>query len=275
MKVEQISPYGYYIHELEWFSLDKTLGCGQCFRWYKDSLGNWLGVVRSKGARMMNFEEGVILACYPEDLDFWIDYFDLHTDYLEINRNFMIDEYSAKCVEESNGLRVLRQDKYEALVHYIISQNNSISNISKSIQKFCSIYGDLVHKPELNMQFYDLPTPEKVCTMGFQGLYQCSMGYRAEYLESLFKFLVKYPGWLDEIDKLNTHELLKELQTLKGVGPKVANCEALFAYNRTECFPIDVWIRRMIARHYGGISPQQRLGKYAGIFQEYLYFVGK
>ena len=59
---------------------------------------------------------------------------------------------------------------------------------------------------------------------------------------------------------------------IKGVGPKVASCTLLFALGKTDAFPVDVWIKKVIDKYFGGKLDVRSLGKYAGIAQQYLFY---
>ena len=65
---------------------------------------------------------------------------------------------------------------------------------------------------------------------------------------------------------------LDALKDICGVGDKVADCVRLFGLHHLEAFPIDTHIKQVIDREYGGKMPEWVHSKYAGVFQQYIFY---
>lgn len=153
------------------------------------------------------------------------------------------------------------------LISFIISQRKSIPAIKTSIERICKNFGD-----EIKDGNYAFPTPEQLFRADFNMLKTCGLGYRINYITETAKTIYTENINLNKWGKLSTQELLQKLQTLSGVGPKVANCVALFAYSRTECAPVDTWIDKLIQSEYNGVNPFHTYGSNAGIMQQYAFY---
>ena len=100
----------------------------------------------------------------------------------------------------------------------------------------------------------------------------CKAGYRASYLCDAVNQVLSGTLDLTGIASLPDSELIAALERVRGVGIKVANCVALFAYGRTACAPVDTWIQKIIRRAYHGQDPFARYGSAAGIMQQYFFY---
>ena len=244
------------------FDLDETLDCGQAFRWKKTAedtyegyyLNTFLRISRADGRkdvfRLENTTE-------REFLDVWYNYLDLSTDYAELKRRFSEDEMMAKACAYAGGIRILRQDKWEALSSFIISQNNNIPRIKGIIGRLTEHYGGYPSLEQLKGETAD--------NLGF-----LRAGFRAGYLEDAVRRLCSGELDLEKIAVMPLTEAQKQLMTIKGVGPKVAMCTLLFGMYRTEAFPVDVWMKRALERWYPNGLPECVKG-YEGIAQQYLF----
>lgn len=202
---------------------------------------------------------------------FWKNYFDMDTDYDIFSKNIPAnDEFLKAAARFSRGIRILKQDKWEMLISFIISQRKSIPAIKTSIEKLSEKFGE-----KIGDEKYAFPTSKTLSRAGLSELGDCSLGYRAPYIHDAAKKVESGEIDLEKIDEKDDIGLLDELMKIKGVGIKVANCVALFGYHRIASFPIDVWISRMIDRHYGGRFPIELYEGYAGIIQQYIFFYGR
>lgn len=196
----------------------------------------------------------------------WHDYFDLDTCYRDIRSLIPADDqYLSECADIGTGIRILKQDKFEMLISFIISQRKSIPAIKSSVEKLCNLYGT-------NSLF---PTPAQLKDASTGELASCGLGYRTEYVYEAVQRVYHNEINLDVIDKYDDEALLETLKTFKGVGDKVANCVLLFAYHRTGCAPIDTWIKKVIDTRYNGVNPFPQYGKYAGVMQQYIFYAAQ
>jgi N-glycosylase/DNA lyase len=173
------------------------------------------------------------------------------------------------------GLRILRQDPHETLIGFLCSSNKRILQIRVMVAGLAEKLGD-----RLGADFHALPTWSALAAADEAVLRSCALGYRAAFLRGTAQRLLARPRWAEEFAALDTPALLAELQTLPGVGPKVAACVALFGFGRLESFPVDTWVVQALADAYGlrGWKPAQleqfgraHFGAAAGLAQQYLF----
>jgi len=247
----------------------KTFECGQCFRWNADEKGVYRGIVRGVPARVWT-EEGSVYLRSAGDEAMWRDYFDLERDYASISRSFQGGDYLAACVEYGMGIRILRQEPWEALCSFIISQCNNISRIKGIVERLCEAYGE---ERELEGErFYSFPPAELIALLEDEGLSMLRCGYRAPYIIGAARAVADGSLDLPALIKADSAKAKKSLTALNGVGDKVANCVVLFGLYHMEAFPIDVWIRRALKEHFPPDFDPAGLGEYAGLAQQYIFY---
>lgn len=266
-------------------NLDETLDCGQCFRWKKVD-NKYIGVIKDRVVKLWMQENVLYVESNKEEnLENVIkNYLDLDVDYANIEKDISkIDKTIKKCVECSSGIRFLKQDKFETIISFIISANNNIPRIKKSIEKISEKYGKKIEYEE--KLYYLFPTVEELSVATKEELRELGVGFRDRYIVDTTKMLLEKEVDMDILETLDTKELKKELIKLKGVGSKVADCIMLFAFSRKECFPVDVWIKRVMQNlYYDGKEidnkkiledAENRYGMYAGIVQQHLFQNGR
>ena len=251
-------------------NLAQTLDCGQSFRFYPVTLETnipaWRGVAFSRGLTVYQDENNdLVLDCTEQEFrDIWFDYFDFNTDYKK-SREVLSALHPAlkEAAEFAGGIRILKQEPFEALCSFIISQNNNIPRIKKIISALCERYGE-------NGAF---PTADALVEAGEEGIFALKTGFRAGYIYDAAVKVKTGEVVLDDIAKCEDYEKCTDmLCSIKGVGPKVSSCVLLFGFGKTEAFPIDVWMKRSLALHFpDGFDPKP-LGKYAGIAQQYMFY---
>ena len=255
------------------FDLDKIIDSGQCFRGKRLEDGSYRFVTGDAAIYLHPDGPGRFeVTCDSESWEtIWIPFFDLKRCYREIafaesGKHAFVDQ----TIRYGRGVRLLRQDPWEMLLTFIISQRKSIPAIMKSVEALSEKYGhDLVTEQERLKTF---PTPEEMKDAIGEELAACSLGYRVKYILDAIQQVRSGNLDLQAIAELPDQLLLERLQGVLGVGKKVANCIALFAYGRTSCAPVDVWISRAIEKDCGGISPFSLYGENAGIIQQYIFF---
>lgn len=248
----------------------RTFDCGQCFRWNEDAEGRWRGVASGKAAVVWAENGRTYIECALDDIFFWRDYLDMDTDYEEARRSIEVCDYLRDCAAYGEGIRILRQDKWEALCSFIISQCNNIPRIKGIVEKLSSLYGDIVAAPWGEARSF--PTAERVAQLTEADLAPLRSGYRAPYILAAAKAVASGELDLEETALLPCNEARAELKKLGGVGDKVANCVVLFGLHQLDAFPVDVWIKRALAANMPkGFDPSS-LGKYAGLAQQYMFY---
>ncbi len=248
------------------FDLAETLDCGQAFRWEKVDENKFRGFLLDKPLVISKENDEFVFYDTTENdfNNYWIEYFDLKTDYTILKKNFSEDETLKNACEYASGIRLLKQDKWEALCSFIISQNNNIPRIKGIISRLCENFG------EEKSFGYTFPTAEKLAKLTVEDLAPIRAGFRARYILDAAKKVSEGEIDLENISKLPLDEAREELKKICGVGTKVADCALLYGMYRLEFFPVDVWIKRVLEKYYPNGLPDCILG-YEGIAQQYLF----
>lgn len=250
--------------------IEKTFECGQCFRWNMDASGVYTGVHLGRAARVWR-EDGQVLIDAPErDRELWRDYFDLELDYDSAAEDFHGIDYMEKCIEFGRGIRILKQDRWEALCSFIISQCNNIPRIKKIVETLCRCFGDEINY--MGETYYAFPSAERIALLSEPELAPLRSGYRAAYILAAARDVHSGTINFEELGGLSHPEALKAVRQMRGVGEKVANCFILFGLHKMEAFPIDVWMKRALKEHFPEKFDPAVFGDYAGLAQQYIFY---
>lgn len=270
----------------ECFNLQYTVECGQCFRWEKinGKDNTYIGVIKDRVIEIS--QNGDTLNIRSNNMDnieeVVIDYFDLNVDYKKIENHISkIDNNVRKAVQNTTGIRILNQDIFETLISFIISANNNIPRISKSIKDISKKYGKKVTFD--NEDYYLFPTALELKEVTEEDYRKCGVGFRAKYIKNTVSDILNEKVNINKFGNLETQKVREILMTMQGVGPKVADCILLFACRRREVFPIDVWVERVMCLLYFKETnkvlkkkeileyAKYNFGEYAGIVQQHLF----
>lgn len=262
------------------FDLYKIVNSGQCFRPKILNDGSVRFITKDKilYIRVTSSMGEYEVSCDKTEWEqVWYDYFDLERSYSEIRKTVPEnDKYMLACAEAGSGIRILKQDKWEMLISFIISQRKSIPAIRSSVEKLCSLYGKRVKATDYfdkdDELIYLFPEPVAMENASSDELASCGLGYRVPYIRCAVESVLSGDIRLESIDTLGDEELFDTLKSIKGVGDKVANCVELFAYHRVSRAPVDTWIKKVIDEEYKGINPFPFYGKNAGIMQQYVFY---
>lgn len=263
------------------FNLKNTLECGQCFRWKKIDNNEYIGVIVDRVLKVK--QEGKYLyisSNKTENLKEVVsEYFDLYEDYENIEKDISKkDKNILIAVKNTSGLHFVNQDLFETIISYIISSNNNIKRISKSVNKISEICGKKVEFEEEN--YYLFPTAKEISKLSIKDLQSAGTGYRAMYIYSTIRNILNEKHVLEILKQMPTKEARTKLESYMGIGRKVADCILLFSLKRREVFPVDIWIKRIIRTLYFDSEPSmkeildfadKKFGKHAGIIQQHLY----
>ena len=247
--------------------LAQTLDCGQSFRWTQIADHSFAGVAFGRAVTVTL--DGTILRIEnaPEsDRALWEGYFDLSLDYGGIRRELSaLHPVLHEAADYAAGIRILRQEPYEALCTFIISQNNNIKRIKGIVQRLCESFGE-----PLAGGYFTFPTAETMSLLSVEDLAPLRAGFRARYLiDAAQKVSAGEIDW--ELCRTGDYEQARrELMKITGVGVKVADCTLLFGLHRVEAFPLDVWMKRAMERLFPDMTPAD-FGSYAGIAQQYIF----
>lgn len=271
------------IRQPESFELSETLECGQCFRFEKTGDEQYNVIAYGKVITLRKQDGDIIIdnTTAGEFEKIWRHYFDLDRNYN--NLKFMLadeDDIMREAVAFAPGIRILNQDFFECLISFIISQNNRIPMIKKVIANISEKYGDFIC--EINGEkYYSFPTPEQLSEADEKSLMECKAGFRAKYIIDAVNRINSGEISKEALDNMSLTDARKTLTTIKGVGPKVADCVLLFSLGRAEVFPTDVWIKRVMEYFYfNGENTkiddihrlaEEKYGTLAGFAQQYLF----
>ena len=211
----------------------------------------------------------------------WSEYFDLSRDYKAVAKSVdPKDNYLKNAAAFSDGIRILKQEPFEATISYIISQRRSIPSITTSVERISALAGRKITAPKLKAPFvkplkdeyYAFPSPSELASLSLRDIECTGVGYRAPYITQAASGFASGMLDPDSLSSLDDEALYKALTSMYGVGTKVANCVMLFAYQRTGRFPVDVWIKRIVDRYYGGEFDCSRYPGTAGIMQQFMFY---
>lgn len=252
----------------------KTFECGQCFRWNAEEDGSYTGVAMGRAAKVLTEGEQVYIISTQEDFDaVWRTYFDLERDYEAIRLGFDAGDYLRSCAEYGAGIRILRQERWEALCSFILSQCNNIPRIKKIIEALCTCFGKEISF--LGRAYYTFPEAETLASLPAEDLAPLKCGYRAAYVLDAARAVASGALDLDTLAAADTDTAMKALLELNGVGVKVASCAVLFGLGHLEAFPVDVWMKRALKEHFPPGFDPAALGPYAGIAQQYIFYYAR
>lgn len=255
------------ISDVRDLDLEQTLDCGQSFRWEKQDDGSFSGVAFDKYVNIsLDGTDMIIKNAVEADRELWFDYFDLALDYGKIREDISeIHPVLKEAAKYAPGIRILRQEPYEALCTFIISQNNNIKRIKGIVGRLCESFGD-----EIDDGVYGFPSAERLAELTPDDLAPLRAGFRNRYIIDSAKKVAS--GEVDlELCKTADYETSRaELMKITGVGVKVADCTLLFGMHRVEAFPVDVWMKRAMEKLFPGMTAAD-FGEYAGIAQQYIF----
>ena len=262
------------------FDIFHTFDCGQCFRWNYENDG-FSGVAFGEYLHISQKDGKIILKNTTLDTfnRIWREYFDFDRDYDKIKAELSCDEVLKKAISFGGGIRILNQDAFECLISFIISASNNIPRIKKIIELLCLNFGEKAQSGEHT--YYKFPTADALSTLSLEDLAVIRAGFRDKYILSAAKAVSSGQLDLEALKKASFDYAKSQLLRLSGVGEKVASCILLFGLGKTEGFPVDVWVKRIMEYCYFS-APQtkevisdfakNKFGAYGGFAQQYLFY---
>ena len=247
------------------FDIGQTFLCGQCFRWKEADTNSFEGIAMGKKIRLTQEKGEVVLHnIVKEDIPLWENYFDMQTDYGSFIERFSADDTLNIACEGSGGIRILRQQPFETLISFIISQNNNIPRIAGIIDRLCESFGEKIEGG------YAFPDARRLKGIAPEDLAPLRAGFRARYICDAVNKINSGEISFEEIDALPTDRARELLKKIVGVGDKVADCVLLFGFHKLDAFPKDVWVKRIMAELYPKGLPDCVKGA-EGVAQQYLF----
>ena len=274
-------------------NLAQIAASGQCFRMLPvpEKPGIWSLISGTHYLEISGTPDGFFFDCPDEALPFWKQYFDLGTDYGSFIASIRADDaYLAAAADAGSGIRILRQDLWEMMITFLISQQKTIPCIRRLVEDISRRWGQKIGDgDEKNFAVYSFPTPKELARASLEELLDLKLGYRAKYIHRLIQDVLAGTVSLESLAALPPDEAMTALTSLYGIGPKVANCVCLFGLHHIEAFPVDTWIEKILLREYFSAkkyrrTPKNRLydtiladhfgkyGGYAGVLQQYIFY---
>ncbi len=279
------------LKNLDHFNISQILESGQVFRFQKITDSSYLLSAKQKLIKIVQQPESSTALIYNANLseawEVWKDYLDLETDYEGITTKLkQKDEYLSEAIDFGQGIRILKQDPWEMLISFILSQNKAIPHIKQCISNISERFGFPIDEYDAEGKtYYTFPTAKELSRATEEELRSCKVGFRAPYILDACRKILGGEVILNDLYALSAEEAKEKLMFIKGVGPKIADCILLFAYAKTEVFPTDVWIKRVVEGLYfkGREMRHQDIqqfakeyfGNLAGYAQQYLFFYGR
>ncbi len=262
-----------YMFTAEHFDLAQICRSGQCFRMDQTGENAYRVIAGQRCLRAEQHGSTCMLSCNETEFDnFWKTYFDLEGDYgVWIARINPRDSYLLSAARLGQGIRILRQDLWEVIVSFLISQQNHISRIRRCIQNICEGYGN-EQRDEQGQIYYGFPGPEALAGLPEDGLMACNLGYRSRYVVRAAREVADGTFDLEAVSKMSYKEAKEELKKLFGVGEKVADCVCLFALHHLQAFPVDTHISQVLRTHYKKGFPNRRYRGIQGVMQQYIFY---
>ncbi len=256
------------------FDLDRIADSGQCFRWKKIDAHTYRIIA---GAGCLHI---TALSSNRYDLDcsveefrgFWRSYLDLDENYARVRARIdpASDPFLYTAAEHEKGIRILRQDPWEMLITFIISQNRNIPAIRRSVELLAEHCGE-ERTDSRGEPYYAFPTAQAIVEVSDGVLEACRLGYRSRYVRAAAGSVLRGEIDLEELRHTDEEHTIRALTGLLGVGVKVANCVSLFGLHHVDAFPQDVWIKRILAQEYPQGFHFEEYAPYNGIFQQYMF----
>lgn len=257
---------------------------GQCFCWRPLPSGGYAIASGRFFTCAFQNEDRISLSCGPEEFDsYWSRYFDLETDYAGMLGHIpSSDKYLSLAAQTGKGIRILRQEPWEVMVSFLVSQNNNIPRITKSLENLrlrfgspVALSGDIGEAVSAGHgSLYAFPSPEQLREATLEDFTAAGLGYRAKYLLRLVKDMKDggLQSFLEKAEKLEDHQVRRLLLELYGIGPKVADCIALFGLHRLNMFPVDTHISAVLSEVYPQGFPREFYHGFCGVMQQYLFY---
>lgn len=261
------------INNLKDFNIAHILECGQVFRYTKIDNNHYTVISKGFKAEIIQNNDNAVIT--SSNIGYFINYFDLNRDYGVIKDSINTSPIIEQAINHGFGIRILNQDLVETIISFIISANNNIKRIQKSLNYISEHLGEKVE------DYYTFPSLDKLYNADEDFFVSAGTGYRAKYLKETISDI--YMGKLDlmKLLSLPTDEARKYLCTFKGIGEKVANCILLFGLHREEVFPVDTWMEKVYRDYFyaGDKNPAQitrymvdKFGLLSGYAQQYLFY---
>ncbi len=263
------------------FNLHQIAESGQCFRMnYMPQSSHEIKfnlVAYGRYLELTQMDENTVeLSCTPEEFkNVWEDYFDLQYDYGNIVGKLGAgeDAFLREAAAYGKGIRILKQEPFETMISFIISQNKNIPAIKNCIEGICKKFGETKISKECGgVTYTSFPGADVLALATKEELRALKTGYRDAYIIQAAQTVAEGLLDLEELKKGSFEDAVKALKSVYGIGEKVANCIALYGLHHIEGFPVDVWIKKVLQEIYHNRFDQGLYKGYSGIVQQYMFY---
>ncbi len=258
------------IHNPQDFNVEQTLNCGQIFRYSIDG-NRAIAYSKDKKAELITATDKITIL--TDNVEYFYNFFDFATDYALIKNKLRKDSMLKHAVDYGYGIRILNNDAFEMLVSFIISANNNIPRIKKSVEYLCKHFG------ENKGDYFAFPTLKELKKATEKDYVLAGLGYRAKQMYETIQKLTDADMF--NLKNQSKEQQFKTLLSLKGVGEKVANCVMLFGLHCKDVFPVDTWINKVYNDLMGKQETDRRkitkdltkrYGNLSGYAQQYFFY---
>ena len=232
------------------FDLKSTITCGQIFR-YEELDDGYIVILDDRVIKLREDKDYIYIESNNENnlKEVIKDYFDLERDYEKIiNDISKLDNKIIPALLYSKGLKMIHQSPLITIIEYIISQNNRVPSIKKSLDLISEKYGEKIVFN--NSEYYLFPSIHKLSKLTMSDFRECKVGFRDKYLYEIVKSIKEGKLNIENIYNMTSEDALKYLMSFKGIGNKVASCILLFAYQKFDVYPIDTWVKKFMKDEY-------------------------
>ncbi|MBH27563.1 MAG: 8-oxoguanine DNA glycosylase [Chloroflexi bacterium] len=265
-------------------NLAHSLNSGQAFRWRieKESSQKWFnGIVDNELIKIRRISDEIQLIHNDNfsPIESIFSYLRLDDDLEEIYQSFENDNILSNASRNFSGMRILRQDPWETIISFMLATASNIPRIQRHIEDLSENFGNALSLNDLERGAF--PTPVQLANVGEEKLRQMGIGFRSKNINIVANLVAEKKFDPNKLRTLTYENCLQSLISLPGIGDKVANCIMLFAIDKIEAFPVDVWIERIIKENYlpdPKVSKtvirswaQENFGSYAGYANHYLF----
>ena len=202
-------------------------------------------------------------------------YLDLNTDYNKINKELINKDNELKdVIDKCNGFKIINSYPFETIISYMISANNNVRNIQRSVNLMSQRYGKKIVFEEKD--YYLFPTLEELKQLTIQDYIDLKLGFRSENIYNFIQTITNND--IENINNMSTIDALNYLMSFKGIGLKIASCILLFGYKRFDVFPIDTWVKKYMSDTYNLNDikkieefTKEKYSKYSGLVIQYMF----
>ena len=267
------------IDRINHLNLENTITCGQIFRFQQEDDDSFTIVLSDRVVNIKYINNTLYVDSNNlENLESIIrEYLDLDRDYISIiNKIRKMDNKLGECLDYSIGLKIIKQNPLECIISYLISQNNSVRNITNSLNKISEYFGEKVLFR--GKTYYLFPTLDKLSKISMDEFRKCKVGFRDKYLVGIISSIVDKSLDINKIYNMSSKDALEYLMKFKGIGMKVASCILLFAYQKYDVYPIDTWVKKYMNDTYKIVGEKNirdftnnTYGEYSGLAIQYMF----